>query len=79
MSAPSRFAVFHAQTPWKVGEVDPKLLGRLSQPAKNILKRRAVDITSSLKVNVPNSCQDCCTNMWNSGASISEISFAAPG
>src|SRR5438309_173055 len=28
------FAIFHAQTPWKTGEVDPKLLGRLSQPGK---------------------------------------------
>src|SRR5262249_32952612 len=34
MSAPCQFAIFHAQTPWKIGEVNPKLLGRLSQPSK---------------------------------------------
>jgi len=27
-------AVFHPQAPWKIGEVNPKLLGRLPQPGK---------------------------------------------
>ncbi len=28
------FAVFHSQAPRKIGEVNPKLPGRLSQPSK---------------------------------------------
>src|SRR6266496_6190476 len=43
--------------------------------AKNILKHRVLYVTSSLNVIVPNSCHDCCINMWTSGASIVEKLF----
>src|SRR5215831_908069 len=59
----------------RLGKYARNCLADCLSQAKNILNRRAVDITSSLNVNVPNSCQDCCINTWTSGTSIFEKLF----
>src|SRR6478672_10306291 len=61
---------------WHVIAGCSRLPDCLSQ-AKNILKRRAVDIASSSNVNVPNSCQGCYVNTWSSGDCIVENYFGA--